>query len=391
MKLKKNIIKDYYFTFSSRLDLTQGVWMLYLATRGLTLFQIGLLETVYHISSFLMEIPTGAIADIYGRRVSRILSRIVAAVSIIIMIYADNFYMFGLSFVFMALSNNLESGAGDALIYDSLIELKIEGSYSRIKGKNEFVYQLTKVLAYILGGYIATKSYLDVYRLSLLISAITIIQALFFMEPTVGTVKRSHNFLTTFSKQIKDSFIVIKNDKCLFEIILFFELFSTFYVTEFFYLQNRLKNLGKSELYIGIVLSMGALVAAIIATKTHTIEKRYGLKRILTIGPIIAIFSFIGMGIKGFEVYSFIILSGVEGILYVSLSDYLNSQIPSEQRATIISVQSMAFSFFMIILFPIIGKIGDLYNLNIGFRIIAFFSTISLVAMVYLVRRGKRW
>lgn len=122
-KLGQNIPKDYLFTFLSRFDLTHGIWMLYLASRGLTLFQIGIMETIYHISSFLMEIPTGAIADIYGRKVSRILGRLSTIIATLIMIYGGETIHFAISFFFVALGNNLESGAGEALIYDSLKEI----------------------------------------------------------------------------------------------------------------------------------------------------------------------------------------------------------------------------------------------------------------------------
>lgn len=41
--------------------------MIYLAGKGMSLTQLGLLETIFHITSFTMEVPTGAVADIFGR------------------------------------------------------------------------------------------------------------------------------------------------------------------------------------------------------------------------------------------------------------------------------------------------------------------------------------
>lgn len=388
-KLNNNIPKDYLFTFLSRFDLTHGVWMLYLASRGLTLFQIGLMETIYHITSFLMEIPTGAIADIYGRKTSRIIGRLSIIIATIIMIYGNQTIHFTLSFIFVALSNNLESGAGEALIYDSLKEIGKHCNYSKIRGKNEMVYQITRTLSLVLGGYIATISYKNVYISAFIIACLSFIQAFTFTEPSIGKVKRSHHFLDTFRKQLKDSFSIVKKDRRIIQMVLLIELFDTFYVTEFFYLQNRLKNLGDSEFIIGVFLSIGAMVTAFIATKTYKIEKKLSFKTLITVIPFLAIITFWIMTIPGVEKYAFIFLSAIEGILFVSIGDYIHKLIPSEQRATILSLQSMVFSLFMIIFFPFIGKIGDLFGLNIAFKVIAIVSTIVLSFMILFVRKGN--
>ena len=51
-KLEKNLSKHYLFTLFARLNLEQGVWMLYLASKGLTFFQIGLMETIFPFNFF---------------------------------------------------------------------------------------------------------------------------------------------------------------------------------------------------------------------------------------------------------------------------------------------------------------------------------------------------
>ncbi|MDW7661998.1 MAG: MFS transporter [Bacillota bacterium] len=154
-RLKKNIKRNYVFTMIQNLDLTRGIWMIYLATKGMSLTQLGLLETIFHITSFLMEVPTGAIADIYGRRVSRIVGRFLSLTSVVILLLANSFVWFAISFVITALSYNMESGAGDALIYDSLKELDDESGFMRISGNKEMIYQMAGIVSFIsLGDYI---------------------------------------------------------------------------------------------------------------------------------------------------------------------------------------------------------------------------------------------
>ncbi|HRS22396.1 MAG TPA: MFS transporter, partial [Clostridia bacterium] len=100
IQLKNNINKNYIYTLLQNIDLTRGIWMIYLAGKGMSLTQLGLLEMIFHITSFLMEVPTGAVADIFGRRISRILGRVLSLVSVVILLAADCFLWFAISFVF---------------------------------------------------------------------------------------------------------------------------------------------------------------------------------------------------------------------------------------------------------------------------------------------------
>src|SRR5512137_261289 len=135
MKIERNIPKNYLYTFLSGTRLSEAIWMLYLAFRGMSLVQIGLIESVFHVTSMLMEVPTGIVADRFGRKTSRLLGRVMAMAGTALMIGSRSFWGFALAFVFVALSFNLESGAGDALVYDSLIQCGKQDSYTKVKGR----------------------------------------------------------------------------------------------------------------------------------------------------------------------------------------------------------------------------------------------------------------
>ncbi len=214
LKLKNNIINNYIFIFISSLNLTHGLWMIYLATKGMSLAQLGILEGIFHITSFLMEVPTGLVADIFGRKISRIIGRILALISIAILILANSFLFFAISFIFIALSYNLESGAGDALVYDSLKQLNIEKDYMKVAGRQEISYQLGQVVCFILGGYLATINYNYVFYLTMFFILITIIQSFSFFEPKIEKDSIENKKLKTIlSNQVKQSINVIKENK----------------------------------------------------------------------------------------------------------------------------------------------------------------------------------
>lgn len=385
-RLKSNINKNYVFVLLKNLDLTQGIWMIYLATKGMSLVQLGMLEGIFHITSFLMEVPTGLVADIYGRKTSRICGRLFSLISIALMIFSDGFYLFALSFVFSALSYNLESGAGDALIYDSLKEVDEEEKYMKVAGKQEVFFQFGKVVAYIVGGYLATKSYYFAFSVTAFFIMVTIIQAFSFTEPDIELGhKHEDTIATILKKQVTDSLKAIKENKKVVFFIIFTEIILAFGTSLFFYLQNYLKDSGYTELNIGIMFAASSLIEAFIASQAFRIEGFIKEKGILLFMPILCMGCVWGIALSGYPSVFFILMMAVEGLIYVAMSDYINKLIPSKNRATILSLSSMIFSFFMIFIFPMIGKIGDIYSLNIAFRFLAVIGSILAVSNFLLV------
>lgn len=391
LQLRKNVYKNYVYTLLQNIDLTRGIWMIYLASKGMSLTQLGLLETIFHITSFTMEVPTGAVADIFGRKTSRIVGRIMSLISVIILLLANSFLWFSISFIFTALSYNLESGAGDALIYDSLKEIGEEETYMKVSGRKELFFQVAGVVSFFLGGYLATKSYNIAFLLTIVIAIITIAQSFTFKEPNVGRVKSVHSDENIFINQLKTSLKIILSKPKIGFLIIFTQILMAFCTCIFYYLQNYLKGDGYSEAIIGIIYAVSSLGSALVSTQVHAIEKKIKEQGILLITPLLTVGCIWGITLSEFHYVFFVLLMITEGIIYVSISDYINKMIPSKNRATILSFASMVFSFFMITLFPLIGVLGDKYSLNTAFKSLGAIGIAFVVVNSYiLLKRDKK-
>ncbi len=55
----------------------------------MSLMQLGLLESIFHVTSFLMEIPTGVVADLFGRRMSRLIGRLLSVISLVLILLGE--------------------------------------------------------------------------------------------------------------------------------------------------------------------------------------------------------------------------------------------------------------------------------------------------------------
>ena len=131
---RRNIPANYLFVFFSNIQFTSGLWMIFLAQKGFSLIELGLLESIFHMSSTAFEIPSGALADMLGRKYCRLGGRVFLLASLFVMYLADGFGLQALGFALCAFGYNLESGAGEAFTYDTLKYLGEENRYKRIAG-----------------------------------------------------------------------------------------------------------------------------------------------------------------------------------------------------------------------------------------------------------------
>ncbi|MFT5875363.1 MAG: MFS family permease [Clostridium sp.] len=391
-QLKKNITKNYVFTFLMEFNLTHGIWMIYLASKGLSLTQLGLVEAIFHITSFLMEIPTGAVADIWGRKVSRICGRIAQLISAFILIYSNSFIGFAIGFVVTALSYNLESGAGEALIYDSLKEIGEEKNYMKISGVNGVLMQVAQACGLLLGNFLSDYSYIYAYGVTIVVCIFSIIQALSFKEPYIKMEikEKTNKTFQIFKNQVGESFKIIAGNKKLGFLIVFSQAIFMFNTCIFFYFQNYLLSKGISIGNIGVILASASFMAAITASQTFRIEKKVGERVIILLLPLIISICIWGVALSEYYYVFFIIISSIESIIYIAVSDYTNKLIPSDKRATIISMGSMIFSLYMIVIFPLIGKLGDEVSLQFAFEILAVTATILAVINIIVLGGNKK-
>jgi len=380
-----NIYVNYLFTFTKNLNVTQGIWMLYLASKGMSLFQIGLLEGIFHVTSLLMETPTGAIADIFGRKTSRLIGVVLAIAASAVMVLADSFALFALSFVITALSYNFESGANEALVYDSLLLEGKETGYMKIAGRTEVVFQVTGIIALIVGGFVGNIEYAFVYYLAIGLSVVSLGVGLFFTEPKAVLAKEKVRLLPAMKRQYVDSFHAIRHNSRLLYLILFTAVLCASVTLTFFYMQLAWKDNLLSTLQIGIYLAASSLAAALGAFFAARIEKKLGETFILRAAPIVVAAAIILLFFTDFALIPFCIMNFVEALIFVATRDYINKTIPSDKRATILSFESLMFSLVMIMTFPLFGFISD----SVGMRY-AFVMLGGLMMVMAIVNLGQR-
>ena len=364
-KLKKNIVLDYFNAFITNLNMQSSIWVLYLAYCGMNLAQIGLLEGIYHVTSMIFEIPSGAIADLLGRKKSIVVSKICIAVSCLIMLYSRNFWLFALSFFIQALGNNFNSGSEEALIYDSMKAVGEEDRYIGVNGRLNVIIEVAQGIATVAGGVLAEYSFFWCYAASLIIAVLAFVPVTFMTEaPFEKHNDEKKSVWRKFKDHFATSFGILKNDNRILWLVVFFSAVFAAQTLLFFYSQQYFSDLGYNKIYISIFMLLFSLFSCLGAYLSDRVFERFGTK-IAVIASFVIAFAVICFVFN--NVFVSVAMLSVAGfcnsLLYPIQSALLNKLIPSEQRATLISVNSMFFSISMIILFPVAGVLADAVGL----------------------------
>ena len=382
--IKRQINKLYTLTTVSYFRIAGASWVALLALRGFSLLQIGVLESIFHIASSCFEIPSGVVADVFGRKKTLALSKLVSVLSGLAMILSDNFGMVAFAIAFSALSYNLESGTIEALAYDSLKSVRQEKKYNRYASTEMMLYRITSSTATLCAGFALWLGYKKAYAIDIFFGmiALGIVCSLREISGFTGADDKLINSQTdeynkkqmseekqewmneeeTDQKNIQniriserlqnvitESWHFMKNNRKARSIMIVNALIGAVSTLVLFFLQAKLPLAGLNEALLG-----AALGAKVVGYFPNWKYKKY----VILSG--IGVLSAFGMTFSGNPYL--MVLGGFAGsfaddFLEVRTDILLNDMIPSEQRATLISVNSFTFSLVMIVMSTLMGSI----------------------------------
>ncbi len=385
-KLLRNVTLDYIGTFVSNLNMQSSIWVLYLAYCGLNLAQIGFVEGIYHATSIVFEIPSGAVADLLGRKKSIVFSRICIAISCVIMLFARNVWFFALSFAIQALGNNLNSGSEEALVYDSMKYAGQEERYMRVCGKLNMIIEVSQGIATVIGGILAEFSYFWCYCACVMIAVLALIPIVWMVEPPYAEYNNSMSVREMITLHFRACFQILQSDNRILKIIIYYAVVFAAETLLFFYSQQYFFEQGYNKIQISLILLVVGGASCIGAIASEHIYYRLGKSTVRIASVVIAI-AFMGYGFQNIflSVIGLTAAGFCNSMLYPIQSKLLNSLIPSKQRATLISVNSMFFSITMILLFPLAGMLADKWGLTIVLMGIGFVLLGFIVCWEYII------
>ena len=359
-------IRTLYITgVLGNLSLT-GAWVVILAARGFSLVEIGFAETLFHITSLICEIPSGMLADIYGRKKMLALGNVMAIVGDLVMVFSTDFWLVALSMPFHAMAYNFASGSGEALAYDSMKLENAEAGYERYNSNQSIIYRVATGVSTLMAGLALYLGYRTSYLISALMGSLT----LFF------TLKLVEVRCSDESSEVENKEKIVSIRKLLSELIRFFKESVVFLVRNskaaklmflnsfvgaidillLFFLQSKLRDAGISNWVLGpalFIMELGGVAGAKLIVKAKNV-KYYKIFIICTLGVLAGVL-LEHTSVVWIMVVGGFISSMADDAIEIRTSTKLQDMFPSEQRATLISISSFTFSVIMMILSPLAG------------------------------------
>ena len=353
--LNKQIRTLYITGILGNISLT-GAWVVILAARGFSLVEIGFAETVFHITSLICEIPSGMLADMYGRKKMLVISRVMAIIGDIVMLLSGNFTMVLLAMPFHAMAYNFASGSGEALAYDSMKREGAESGYEKYISNQSIIYRIGSGVSTLAAGPALYLGYRKAYLISALMGCITLIFTLTLFE-IKGVTKRTHPSMireTIFF--FADSLRFLKENKKASALMFLNSFVGAVDTLLLFFLQSKLKTAGISNWLLGpalFVMEIGGIIGAKLILKAKKV--RYAKVFAVCLTGVLAGVVLEHTGIVALMVLGGFISSMADDAIQIRTDARLQDMFPSRQRATLISVSSFTFSVVMIILSPLAG------------------------------------
>ena len=375
-------------------SLIWGVNTLFLLDAGLSNLEAFAANAFFSAGMLIFEIPTGVVADTVGRRASYLLGTVTLAVTTILYwmlwVWQSPFWAWALVSVLLGLGFTFFSGAVDAWLVDALKATSYTGSLETVFGRAQIVGGVAMLSGSVLGGVIAQMTNLGVpFLLRGAILLVMFVVAALLMRDLGFTPDRSESPLRATRTVLRASIRYGLGDPPVRWLMLASPFTAGVGIYVFYALQPYLLELwGDEEAYTvaGLAAALVSGTAILGGTLAPWVRKLFRRRTsTILLATITSALVLVGIGlVRNFWVA--VVLVALWGIAS-AIDDpvhraYLNDMIPSKQRATVLSFDSLMGSAGGVAVQPVLGRVADVGGYGAS---LVWSGVISAVAVPFVL------
>ena len=203
---KRNRILLYIYAFISTMILFYIIDTLFYLERGISSSAYMFFVVVMYITKLIFEIPSGILADKYGKKKILLISQIMFIISTIIFIFAYNYTVFIIAIIIASLQKCFSTGIVNSFLYESLKEKE---KFNKVLFIKNTMYCISYMIAMLLGGYLGEKYGLIIDYYVTLIPLILGLIIICFIKDTINNkesnTKRKIDILRNGITEIKNN------------------------------------------------------------------------------------------------------------------------------------------------------------------------------------------
>ncbi len=364
------------------------VWMIYLQNFGWHIAEIAILQGVFTFFSAIFEVPSGIIADKIGYKRALQLGELICIFYLISYFFPYNHIVVYIGFVCFALGLSLISGTDTSLLYN----ITNDNKFLKYMGFFNSLGILSVAFGNLIGGWLAEKSWILLFFISILFRVVALICITLFDAPKItkrDSISNKNKVIKLYLEKLYD-FVRLKRT---FKYILVSSAFLMSSVTlSYQYMPVILKQLkiatGHVSLIYAVVSVLGALLSFFSAKLTNRLSSRVVAFIIFFISSLL----FVGLGIFPYHSIITILCFMIPNILYELLSVIIDSAVHEDLiddiRASSISLINFVNSILLAAGSLLVSLLSNLLNLQITLCLIC--TTLMLLSLLSYIEYGKK-
>ena len=383
----KNLVRKIYaFSFFDDLILIYPLYAVMFVDFGMEPWQIATLFVVWSVTSLLLEVPSGVLADKYSRKRLLFWGQIIRALGYAIWIFFPNFVGFLVGFILWGIKGALTSGTFEALLYDELKKQKQESQYTKVLGGTRASALVAILIASALASPAIALGYAAVLWIS--IGAVLVSGFIVLTFPKAVSVESTHEqeYFTILKAAVQDAF----KNKALFRIIVFLTLVFAIGGALDEYWAIIATEAGLALYGIGLFLAVVSGAEAIAAYMAHRVEKYSPRLPYLLFtggGFILILFWYF------FNVPALLLLVAFSFVFTLTQTIYeskLQHEASNQTRATVTSISSFSAEIVALAVFGAFGLTAQMStDQSYSTALLAVGVLTIFVGVVYLIRNGS--
>jgi len=341
-----------------------GNW-LFFWLKFMTISEVGLFDAIAFGIAMVVEIPSGAVADLLGKRKTLILASVLSTLGAFVMaIGTTKWAMFYGNLAFIAGFSFL-SGADEALAYDSMVEAKKEVHFDSVASKAGMLAMFATVFATAFGGFLYGLNERFPWYAIVITNCITIVICFLFVEPRIDTEKFN---LSIYFKQLILGFKELLTPQLKKFFLLFATLSGVFYMYDTGFIRPTIAtNFGFDGVWQSYAVSVLTVVAALVVGALPHIRKRVSdrvglLTLLMILGVSFFLATFHVSMMTGFFVLTAISIAGNLTTPWISI--VVNKRIDSKYRSTTLSTLAFFTKLPYVVVAVVAGSLAESGNLG---------------------------
>ncbi|MDD5623942.1 MAG: MFS transporter [Candidatus Peribacteraceae bacterium] len=386
MEIRGNIWKLYVLRALEGAIVLIPVLIPFYQENGIPLTQVYLLEALFSLQVLLLEIPTGYLADRWGRK-----KTLVAAM----FFWSGGWLWYGAGHTFvdflagellLGLGASLFSGTIEAMTYDSLLEMQEEQRYRRVASHQSFCMFIAEACASILGGFIALWNLRVTAWTTFGLVVLGLLVALTLREPHRHKKMEGSEHLREIWRIVTHTLV---RNVPLRSIIILHSIISTMTLSLFWFTQPYQMAVSLPLAFFGITHALIVTAGAFASRETHRLAQWIDDRLFLLLIALAVIVCYTALGtVTALWGISFFLIGRIAWAFLSPLtSDMVNRMTTSDVRATVLSIRALGSRLLFACSIPFLGLIADRSgSLSPAFFLVAIVGGSALLVTFLLMR-----